>query len=97
MISMKRKRIQQNNDKYEEKENENSIEQWKIWNEREFHKIMINMNNKRISFILTSAPCSTKNWTISIDLLLMAILRGLSLISREPNKTMLYMKKKRIQ
>ena len=46
MISMNRKRIVSNNDKYEEKEN--VIKQWLVWKEREFYKIMINMKRNRI-------------------------------------------------
>ena len=55
---------------------------------------MINMKRKRISFMLTSAPCSTRNLTISVDFDLIAILRGHSLISREFHKTMINMKRK---
>ena len=51
--------------------------------ERESYKTMINMKIKRISFMLTFAPCSTKNWTISNEFVLIAILRGHSLILRE--------------
>ena len=46
--------------------------------------------------MLTSAPCSTKNVTISIEFILMAILRGHSLIYRELHITMINMKRKRI-
>ena len=37
---------------------------------------MIDVKIKRMSFMLTSAPCSTKNLTISIDFALIATLRG---------------------
>ena len=37
---------------------------------------MINMKRKRISLMLTSAPCSTKNLTISIEFSLIAKLSG---------------------
>ena len=63
---------------------------------REFYKTMINIKRKRISFMLTSAPWSTRNWTISIDFVLMAILRGHSLISKEYHKTIINMKIKGI-
>ena len=54
------------------------------------------MKRKRISFMLASAPCSTRNLTISMELDLIAILRGHSLISKECNKTIINMKRKRI-
>ena len=53
------------------------------WIVREIHKEMIKMKRKRISSLLTSAPCSTKNLTISIEFALIAILRGQSLILEE--------------
>ena len=56
---------------------------WSILKEREFYKAMPNMKRKRISFMLTSAPCSSKNLAISIEFTLIAILRGHSLKSRE--------------
>ena len=46
MINMKRKKMQQNNDKYEKKEN--IIKQWQIWKERECDKRMINMKRKKM-------------------------------------------------
>ena len=55
---------------------------------------MINMKRKRISFVLTSAPCSTKNLAISVEFALTAKLRGHSLILREFHKTMINMKRK---
>ena len=64
------------------------IKQLKILKEREFYKILIKMKRKRISFMLTSAPCSTKDFTISIEFALIAILRGHSLTQRELDSTM---------
>ena len=57
---------------------------------------MIYMKRKRISFILTSEPCSINNWIISIEFALIAILRGLSLILREFRKALINLKRKRI-
>ena len=57
---------------------------------------MINMKRKRISVMFTSAPCSTKNLTISIEFALIAMLRGHSIISREFHKAMINAKRKRI-
>ena len=93
MINMKRIGIIQKHDIYIKKEN--FMKQWYIWKEREFHKAMINMIRNRISFMLTSAPCSTKNRTISIDSYSIATLRGQWLISREFHKAMINMKRKR--
>ena len=72
----------------------NVIKQREIWKERKCYKEKINMKRKRISFMLTSAPCSTKNVTISIEFILMAILRGHSLIYRELHITMINIAKK---
>ena len=52
------------------------------------------MRRKRTSFMLTSEPCSTKNLTISVEFILIAIPRGHSLIFREYQKTMKNMKRK---
>ena len=46
--------------------------------------------------MLTSAPCSTSYLTISIELVLIAKLRGHSLMSREFHKAMKNMKRKRM-
>ena len=46
MINIKRRRIEQSNDKYERKKN--TIKYWKIWKERGFQKTMINIKWKRI-------------------------------------------------
>ena len=54
------------------------------------------MKRKKISFMLTSAPCSTKNVTIFSDFALMAIKRGQSLIVRVFHDTMINMKRKRM-
>ena len=55
------------------------------------------MKRETTSFMLTSAPCSTKNLTISKDFALIAILRGHSLISREFHSTLKNMKRKKMR
>ena len=57
---------------------------------------MLNMKRKRINFRLTSAPWLTRNLTISIEFVLIAMLRGDSLIYNEPYLTMINTKQKRI-
>ena len=54
------------------------------------------MKRKRISFKLTSAPCSTKNVTISIEFALIAILRGHSFKLKELHNTMVNIKIDRV-
>ena len=43
---------------------------------------MINVKRKRMSFMLTLAPCSTKNLTVSAEFALIAWENGVSLIAR---------------
>ena len=53
---------------------------------------MIDVKAKRKSIMLTSAPCSTKNLIISVDSILIAILRGQSLKLDELYNLMIVMK-----
>ena len=46
MINVKTNRMSY--DKGEYKKKENAVKQWWVWNEREFHKTMMNMKRKRI-------------------------------------------------
>ena len=94
MINMKRMKILLNNDKYEKKED--AIKQWYIWREIEWFKMILNIKRKRISFMLTLAPCSTKYLTISVKFAFIAILRGHLLLLWEFHYTMTNMKRNRI-
>ena len=67
-----------------------------MWNEREFYIIMIDMKWIWIFLALTSAPCSIKNLTISIESFLIAIESGDSILQNIFHIIMINMKWKRI-
>lgn len=73
---------------------EYSIKQILMWREMEIHKTIFHLKLNIKSRILTSAQCSTRYWTISIDFIFIATLSGHIFIQEKFDNIMINMKSK---